>query len=60
MPAPLSDTRHPSSSEDLVALARPGTGVPVVLLHGVMADAAAWRRVVDAVAPGRPVEVGWP
>lgn len=49
--------RHPESSLDLVGLTRPGIGVPVVLLHGVMADAYAWRRVMDALAPGRPAVV---
>lgn len=51
----LEQIHHPT--EELVALTRSGTGTPVVLLHGVMADAHAWRHVVDAVAPGRPAWV---
>ncbi|MDP3894344.1 alpha/beta fold hydrolase [Nocardioides sp.] len=54
--APLSKARHPHSG-DLVGLTRPGAGVPVVLVHGVMADAHAWRAVMNAVAPRRPVVV---
>ena len=41
----------------LTALARPGMGVPVVVVHGVMADAFAWTEVVSAVAPERPALV---
>lgn len=41
----------------ITALARAGEGVPVVLVHGVMADASAWLPVVEAIAPGRPVLV---
>jgi pimeloyl-ACP methyl ester carboxylesterase len=55
--APLDETRHSASSGDLVGLTRPGVGRPIVLLHGVMADAYAWRRVVDALAPTRPAVV---
>ena len=55
--ATLSEERHPHSSGDLVGLTRPGAGVPVVLLHGAMADAHEWRDVVDAVAPRRPALV---
>src|SRR5690606_11613353 len=42
---------------DLAALTRPGAGSPVVVVHGVMADAEAWRRVAEAIAPERPVLV---
>lgn len=39
----------------LSAEMRPGTGTPVVLLPGVMADAATWRPVVDAIHLPNPV-----
>ncbi|WP_457963829.1 alpha/beta hydrolase [Arthrobacter sp. D1-29] len=44
-------------SEDgtLTALARPGQGVPIVIVHGVIADALTWKQVSRNVAPGRPV-----
>ncbi len=42
---------------DLAALTRPGAGAPVVVVHGVMADAEAWRPVAEAIAPERPVLV---
>lgn len=38
----------------LVALARSGHGNPVVMVHGVMADAFAWKRVIEHVVPDRP------
>ena len=41
----------------LSALARPGHGSPIVLVHGAMADAEAWRSVVESVAPDRPALV---
>lgn len=41
----------------LVAEHRPGSGTPIVLVHGVMADAAAWRGVAAALAPDRPLLV---
>lgn len=41
----------------LTALARTGQGTPVVVVHGVMADANAWKHVVETLAPGRPVLV---
>ncbi|CRZ14723.1 alpha/beta fold hydrolase [Mycolicibacterium neworleansense] len=34
---------------------RPGTGTPLVLVPGVMADAATWQPVVDAVELPNPV-----
>lgn len=40
---------------ELTALSRPGMGKPIVLLHGGMADAPAWRRVIDHLEPGRPL-----
>lgn len=40
---------------ELTALARPGEGRPIVLLHGGMADAPAWRRVIDHLEPARPL-----
>jgi pimeloyl-ACP methyl ester carboxylesterase len=55
--ATLREAPHPHAAGDLVGLIRPGAGVPVVLLHGAMADAHEWRHVVDAVAPGRPALV---
>lgn len=57
MSATFREVRHPQSSGDLAGLTRSGDGVPVVLLHGVMADAHAWRHVMEAVAPGRPAVV---
>lgn len=41
----------------VTGLRRPGEGAPIVVVHGVMADAAAWTRVVDALAPRRPAMV---
>lgn len=41
----------------MTALRRPGTGTPVVLVHGGMADAFDWTRVAEATAPARPVLV---
>lgn len=34
---------------------RPGTGTPLLLVPGVMADAATWRPVVDAIDLPNPV-----
>ena len=39
----------------LTALARAGQGIPIVFVHGVMADAFAWKQVAKVVAPERPV-----
>ncbi|MET4097602.1 alpha/beta hydrolase [Arthrobacter sp. UYCu712] len=39
----------------LTALARSGQGVPIVVVHGVMADAFAWKQVAKDIAPERPV-----
>ncbi|ROO86102.1 pimeloyl-ACP methyl ester carboxylesterase [Actinocorallia herbida] len=36
---------------------RGGVGTPLVIVPGVMADAASWRPVVDALATDRPVYV---
>lgn len=41
----------------LAGLVRPGDGPPLVLLHGAMADAYAWRRVASALDPARDVLV---
>ncbi len=41
----------------LTALSRSGTGVPIVVVHGVMADAFSWQEVVRAVSPERPALV---
>lgn len=46
-----------SKNGTLTALARPGQGVPIVILHGVIADAFAWKQVARKVAPERPVFV---
>jgi pimeloyl-ACP methyl ester carboxylesterase len=46
-----------SKDGTLTALARPGQGVPVVIVHGVIADAFAWKQVAGRVAPERPVFV---
>jgi pimeloyl-ACP methyl ester carboxylesterase len=37
---------------------RPGTGRPIVLLHGIGSNAAGWRHQYEALATGRRV-VGW-
>ncbi|MDQ0635056.1 pimeloyl-ACP methyl ester carboxylesterase [Arthrobacter pascens] len=41
----------------LTALVRPGQGVPIVIVHGVIADASAWKQVAEKVSPERPVFV---
>ena len=46
-----------SKDGTLTALARPGQGVPIVIVHGVIADASAWKQVAGKVAPERPVFV---
>lgn len=46
-----------SGSGTLSALARSGQGVPIVVVHGVMADAFAWKQAAEEFAPGRPVLV---
>jgi pimeloyl-ACP methyl ester carboxylesterase len=46
-----------SQDGTLTALARPGQGVPIVIVHGVIADAFAWKQVARKVAPERPVLV---
>lgn len=43
--------------ETLTALARPGQGIPIVIVHGVIADAVAWKQVAGKVAPERPALV---
>lgn len=43
-----------SSRGTLAALTRTGNGDPIVVVHGVLADAVAWKRVVEHVAPDRP------
>lgn len=40
---------------ELTALTRAGEGRPIVHVHGAMADAPAWSRVVEQLAPTRPV-----
>jgi len=56
----MSDTRawttltRETESGPLTAFARPGTGTPIVFVHGVMADAYAWRAVAGKVSPERP------
>lgn len=39
----------------LTGLFRAGQGRPIVLLHGGMADAPAWRHVIDRLEPERPL-----
>jgi pimeloyl-ACP methyl ester carboxylesterase len=39
----------------LSALRRPGKGAPVLIVPGVMADAATWRPVVDSIDLPNPV-----
>ncbi len=46
-----------SESGTLMALARTGQGVPIVIVHGVVADAFAWKQVARSVAPERPILV---
>ncbi len=43
------------SGSPLSAEHRPGTGVPLVIVPGVMADAATWRPVVEAIELPNPV-----
>lgn len=42
---------------NLTARSRPGTGRPIVLVHGGMADAPAWRKVTERLEPARPLLV---
>lgn len=42
---------------ELTAWFRHGEGRPIVLLHGGMADAPAWRHVTDRLEPARPLLV---
>lgn len=38
-----------------------GTGAPIVFVHGLLANAAAWRKVVPLLADGhRCITVDWP
>lgn len=53
--APFSVITLGTGEEKLTALARPGQGIPIVVVHGVMADAFAWKQVAKAIAPTRPV-----
>lgn len=39
----------------LHGIARSGAGTPIVLLHGVLADAASWIAVAEQLAPSRPL-----
>lgn len=39
----------------LIANRRSGKGTPLVLVHGVLADADAWQQVVDAIKLPNPV-----
>lgn len=39
----------------LTAEIRPGTGTPVLIVPGVMADAATWRPVIDSIDLANPV-----
>ena len=55
--APVDQVTLDRPEAELTALSRPGTGRPIVLLHGGMADAPAWRQVTDRLAPGRPLLV---
>ena len=53
----LTEVTLESGHGVLTALTRRGQGTPVVVVHGVMADASAWRNVVKSLVPGRPVVV---
>jgi pimeloyl-ACP methyl ester carboxylesterase len=53
----FSEVKFESDDGTLTALARPGQGVPIVIVHGVVADAFAWKHVAGKVAPERPVFV---
>lgn len=53
----LTEITLDSGHGTLTALTRKGQGTPVVVVHGVMADARAWRNVVKTLAPGRPILV---
>ena len=53
----FSEVTVESKDGTLTALARPGQGVPIVIVHGVIADAFAWKQVARNVAPERPVFV---
>lgn len=54
---PLTVVTVESDDGTLTALARSGHGIPIVVVHGVMADAFAWKQVVGAITPERPVFV---
>jgi pimeloyl-ACP methyl ester carboxylesterase len=43
------------SGDSLTAERRPGSGAPVLIVPGVMADAVTWRPVVDAIDLPNPV-----
>jgi pimeloyl-ACP methyl ester carboxylesterase len=51
----LTEVRRDTATGTLSALSRPGTGTPIVLLHGAMADAPAWRNVAAALPSDRPL-----
>lgn len=53
-PQELTEVVVDSGHGTLTALARQGNGTPIVLVHGVMADASAWKPVIELIAPRRP------
>ncbi|GGF03345.1 alpha/beta fold hydrolase [Mycetocola zhadangensis] len=53
-PQELTEVSVDSGHGILTALARQGQGTPIVLVHGLMADASAWKSVVELIAPRRP------
>lgn len=53
----LTETTLDTEHGALAALTRTGQGTPVVFVHGVLADAYAWRTVVEATASRRPAVV---
>jgi pimeloyl-ACP methyl ester carboxylesterase len=53
----LTEITRDTADGPLVALARPGRGRPIVVVHGMMADAYGWRDVVERLVPERPALV---
>jgi pimeloyl-ACP methyl ester carboxylesterase len=51
----LTELTRETHEGPLAALTRQGEGTPLVLVHGAMADAYAWTKVVNSLAPERPV-----